>query len=238
MTTRKKIIICIIISICVSLCLVSILGKRANPILINYLSGEVERIVSNVIESSINDLLTQEINDSLFFITRNNQNEVEMIDYNTEKVNSLLSNVNKMIYSKLYNLEEGNIDEFMLSSSLSGGNYKFVDSGIVCEIPFGALTGNGFLANLGPLIPVKISFLGQVSSHLKIKVTSYGINNLLLEIYIQVEIKEKISLPKSIDVSTIQIKAPLSIKIISGVVPDYYGGIIDKDSQTTFFPNK
>ena len=52
------------------------------------------------------------------------------------------------------------------------------------------------------------------------------------------EIKEKISLPKSTDVSTIQIKAPLSIKIISGVVPDYYGGIIDKDSQTTFFPNK
>lgn len=234
----KEIIICIVVSTCISLCFVSFLGKRVNPIFVNYLSGEVERVVSNVIESSINDLLTKEINDSLFFITRNSKNEVEMIDYNTQKVNSLLSDVNKMLYSKLYNLEEGNIGEFVLSSSLSGVNYKFVDSGVVCEIPFGTLTGNGFLTNLGPLIPVKISFLGQVSSHLKTKVTSYGINNLLLEIYIQVEIKEKISLPKSTNISVIKIKAPLSIKIISGVVPDYYGGIIDKDSQTTFFPNQ
>lgn len=234
----KEIIICIVVSTCISLCFVSFLGKRVNPIFVNYLSGEVERVVSNVIESSINDLLTKEINDSLFFITRNSKNEVEMIDYNTQKVNSLLSDVNKMLYSKLYNLEEGNIGEFVLSSSLSGVNYKFVDSGVVCEIPFGTLTGNGFLTNLGPLIPVKVSFLGQVSSHLKTKVTSYGINNLLLEIYIQVEIKEKISLPKSTNISVIKIKAPLSIKIISGVVPDYYGGIIDKDSQTTFFPNQ
>ena len=169
-------------------------------------------------------------------ITKNDKNEVEMIDYNTEKVNLLLKKINQSIYSKLYNLEEGNINQLFLSSSLTGIDYRFIDSGIVCEIPLGSLSGNGFLANLGPIIPVKMSFLGQVSSNLKTKVTSYGINNLLLEIYIHVEIKEKISLPKSSEVATVKIDAPLSLKIISGVVPNYYGGIIDKSSQTTFFP--
>lgn len=235
MKNLKKIFSCIVLSFFISLFFVFIFGQRVNPIFVNYLSGEVERVTSNVVNSVVNESLTSQINESLFSVTRNDNNEVEMIDYNTEKVNSLLSDINQAIYSKLYDLEEGKIDKFFLSSSLSGVNYQFVDSGIVCEIPFGALTGNGFLANLGPVIPVKMSFLGQVNSNLKTKVTSYGINNLLLEVYIQVQIKEKISLPKSSDIVTINIEAPLSIKIISGVVPDYYGGIIDKNSQSTFF---
>ena len=229
-------LLCLFLSVLVSFFFLFLLGERVNPILVNYLSSEVERITSNVVDSTINDLLTQEINDSLFFITKNDKNEVEMIDYNTEKVNLLLKKINQSIYSKLYNLEEGNINQLFLSSSLTGIDYRFIDSGIVCEIPLGSLSGNGFLANLGPIIPVKMSFLGQVSSNLKTKVTSYGINNLLLEIYIHVEIKEKISLPKSSEVATVKIDAPLSLKIISGVVPNYYGGIIDKSSQTTFFP--
>lgn len=229
-------LLCLFLSVLVSFFFLFLLGERVNPILVNYLSSEVERITSNVVDSTINDLLTQEINDSLFFITKNDKNEVEMIDYNTEKVNLLLKKINQSIYSKLYNLEEGNINQLFLSSSLTGIDYRFIDSGIVCEIPLGSLSGNGFLANLGPIVPVKMSFLGQVSSNLKTKVTSYGINNLLLEIYIHVEIKEKISLPKSSEVATVKIEAPLSLKIISGVVPNYYGGIIDKSSQTTFFP--
>ena len=236
MTFCKKMLVCLFLSVLVSFFFLFLLGERVNPILVNYLSSEVERITSNVVDSTINDLLTQEINDSLFFITKNDKNEVEMIDYNTEKVNFLLKKINQSIYSKLYNLEEGNINQLLLSSSLTGIDYRFIDSGIVCEIPLGSLSGNGFLANLGPIIPVKMSFLGQVSSNLKTKVTSYGINNLLLEIYIHVEIKEKISLPKSSEVATVKIDAPLSLKIISGVVPNYYGGIIDKSSQTTFFP--
>lgn len=236
MTFCKKMLLCLFLSVLVSFFFLFLLGERVNPILVNYLSSEVERITSNVVDSTINDLLTQEINDSLFFITKNDKNEVEMIDYNTEKVNLLLKKINQSIYSKLYNLEEGNINQLFLSSSLTGIDYRFIDSGIVCEIPLGSLSGNGFLANLGPIIPVKMSFLGQVSSNLKTKVTSYGINNLLLEIYIHVEIKEKISLPKSSEVATVKIDAPLSLKIISGVVPNYYGGIIDKSSQTTFFP--
>lgn len=237
MSPWKKIIVCFGFSIAFSFYFLFILGEKVNPIFLNYLNSEVERVASNVVDSVIHDLLTEEINNSLFSITRNDENEVEMIDYNTSKVNSLLSNINEAVYLRLYQLEEGDVSEFFLSSSLSGLDYRFLDSGIVCEIPLGSLTGNGFLANLGPIIPVKMSFLGQVNSNLKTKVTSYGINNLLFEVYIQVEIKEKITLPKSSDVSTIKIEAPLSIKVISGVVPDYYGGIIDKNSKSTFFPN-
>ena len=214
---------------------VSILGNKVNPILLNYLNLEVERVTANVIDVSVNDVLANELVDDLFNVSKNSNNEIEMIDYNTKEVNSLLKKINENIYSKLLRLEEGKVDDFVLSSSLLGNNYKKVKSGIVCEIPMGALTGNGFLSNLGPVIPIKMSFLGHVNSSLKTKVTSYGINNLYLEIYVHVEVKERISLPRSSKDITIEIDAPLSIKIMSGVVPEYYGGIIDKNSQTSFF---
>ena len=232
----RRIGITFLFCIIISFFCVSLLGKKVNPILLNYLNLEVERVTANVIDSSVNDVLAQGLDDELFIISKNNKNEIEMIDYNTQKVNLLLQKINKKIYTKLLSMEEGNVEKFSLSSSLLGNNYKNVDSGIICEIPIGSLTGNGFFNNLGPIIPIKMSFLGHVNSTLKTKLTSYGINNLYLELYVQVEVKERISLPKSSRDVTISIDAPLSIKIISGVVPDYYGGILDKNSQTSFFP--
>lgn len=221
--------------ILISFFCVSFLGNRVNPILFNYLNLEVERVTSNVIDVSVNDVLSNELVDDLFNVSKNSNNEIEMIDYNTKEVNSLLKKINENIYSKLLKLEEGEVDDFSLSSSLLGNNYKKVKTGLVCEIPMGSLTGNGFLSNLGPIVPIKMSFLGHVNSSLKTKVTNYGINNLYLEIYVHVEVKERISFPRSSKDVTIKIDAPLSIKIISGVVPEYYGGIIDKYSQASFF---
>ena len=231
----KKMGIVFFFCIFISFFCVSILGNKVNPILLNYLNLEVERVTANVIDVSVNDVLANELVDDLFNVSKNSNNEIEMIDYNTKEVNSLLKKINENIYSKLLRLEEGKVDDFVLSSSLLGNNYKKVKSGIVCEIPMGSLTGNGFLSNLGPVIPIKMSFLGHVNSSLKTKVTSYGINNLYLEIYVHVEVKERVSLPRSSKDITIEIDAPLSIKIMSGVVPEYYGGIIDKNSQTSFF---
>lgn len=214
---------------------VSYLGKLLNPILINYLNLEVERVTSNIIRTAVNDVLVTEEQSNLVKIVKNDKNEVEMVDYDTQKVNLLLKKVNTAVFKKLKKMEEGNIEDFPLSSSLLGGNYQDVKSGIVCEIPVGVFTNNGFLNNLGPIIPIKMSFLGQVNSNLRTKTTGYGINNLYLELTIQIEVKERISLPKSSKDVTISIEAPLSVKVISGVVPEYYGGVVDKTSPTFSF---
>jgi len=214
---------------------VSYLGKLLNPILINYLNLEVERVTSNVIRTAVNDVLSTEKQSNLVKVIKNDKNEVEMIDYDTQQVNLLLKKVNTVVFEKLKKMEEGNIGDFPLSSALLGGRYQGVESGIVCEIPVGIFTNNGFLNNLGPIIPIKMSFLGQVNSNLRTKTTSYGINNLYLELTIQIDVKERISLPKSSKDVTISIEAPLSVKVISGVVPEYYGGVVDKISPTFSF---
>lgn len=211
-------------------------AAKVNPILTKYVNLEVERITSNVVDASVNEILTNGLDQELFVISKNRYDEVEMIDYDTKKVNLLLKEINQTIRNKLVQLEEGNIDQFLISSSLKGQKFTKVEGGVVCELPLAALTGNGFFTNLGPSIPLKMSFLGQVKSSLKTKVTDYGINNLYLELSVHVEIRERVTFPKVSQDKVVKIDAPLSIKIIQGVVPEYYGGIIDRNSQSFSFP--
>ena len=63
-------------------------------------------------------------------------------------------------------------------------------------------------------------------------------NNLFLEISIRVEVKEKISLPTSSKVSTVFFDVPISMQVIPGKIPNYYGGIIDSNSSMSFYSYK
>ena len=56
MSVWKKMVISFLLAVFVSLLFLFLLGNRVNPILVNYFSGEVERITSNVVDSAINDL--------------------------------------------------------------------------------------------------------------------------------------------------------------------------------------
>ena len=74
----------------ISFFLVQIFSVKINPILYKYLNLEVERITSNVVDGSINELLSRELDKDLFVLEKNSKGEVEIIDYNTKKVNLLL----------------------------------------------------------------------------------------------------------------------------------------------------
>lgn len=221
-----------------SILIISFSSSKINSILKPYVNFEAERITTNVIKSVANSVVDKHFDEEIFKITRNNDNEIEMIDYNSKIINKLLSQVNKKIYRKLLNLDNGNIEKYNLSSSVNGAKYSFKDQGLVCEIPLGSLTGNSFISNLGPVIPLKMTFLGSVNSYIKTKTTNYGFNNLFLEISIRVEVKEKISLPTSSKVSTVFFDVPISMQVISGKIPNYYGGIIDSNSSMSFYSYK
>src|SRR5699024_2159427 len=127
MSLGKKIGFVFIFCLVISFFCVSLLGKKVNPILLNYLNLEVERVTSNVIDSTVNDVLAQGITQELFIVSKNTSDEIEMIDYNSQEVNSLLSDINQKVYLKLQKLEEGDVREFDLSSSLLGNGFQSVE---------------------------------------------------------------------------------------------------------------
>ena len=221
----------------VSFFLIQITSAKINSILYNYINLETKRVTSNVVNASVNDILSKDISDDLFVVKKTSSKTIEIIDYDTKKVNELLKNISVDIQKKLILLEEGKLKTLSISNSFRCNRFHYVKDGVICEVPAGTLSGNGFLANIGPIIPIKMSFMGQVNCNLNTKIRNYGINNMYLEINVHVEIEEKITMPKMSKNSILIINAPLTTKIVQGSVPKYYGGAITQDSHIFSLPN-
>lgn len=95
---------------------------------------------------------------------------------------------------------------------------------------------NPLLSNLGPRIPVRIFMLGSTSSNINTKITNYGINNALIETSIVIDLKLQIVLPYKTEKVSFQNSIPISLKLIQGIVPNYYFNGIDKNSSSFIVP--
>ena len=234
---KVKFIFWMLISVTIlSFFLLSLLGKRSSKALYNYINAETKRFTSNVISSVINDTISDGIEDELFTTQKNSNDEIETLDYNTKKVNEILSSITNKIQKRLTNLEEGDLKNLKISDNFRLKNNNSLKNGILCKVPMGSLRGNTLLVNLGPNIPLKIAFIGQVQSNLNTKITNYGINNLVLQVDVQVEIEQYITMPIMSKKSVLRISAPLTIKIIQGIVPNYYLNGLEKNSNAISTP--
>lgn len=226
----------IIVNIVFSFFLLQIISNALNPILSNYVNIEAKRFANNIVSSTVNEVIVKNNDYDLFIITKNSKGEIETLDYNTQKVNKLLLEITDTIQKELTNLEEGKIEDLQISNNFKLKNLTKIKNGVLCEVPIGALNGDTLFANIGPNIPIRLSFIGQVQSNLETKISSYGINNITVETNILVEVEEQITMPTTSKNFSVKIKAPLTIKIIKGIVPDYYFPDINKESDSISLP--
>ncbi len=218
--------------------LLQIISKKMNPVILRYATIEAKRFTTALINSAVDKDIINEIGDNLFTITKNKEGEIQLIDFNGKEVNRLLNLISEKIEQKLLKMEEGNVEELNVSKALKGYNFKKLKKGIVCEIPVGVLFGNSLFSNLGPTIPVKLSFLGQVIAHLNTKVESYGINNAYLELYVHIEVIERITMPMTTEEQKVKIDIPLTMKILQGKVPNYFQSGLNQNSSLFTFQVK
>ena len=139
------------------------------------------------------------------------------------KVNIFRDELVQKIQSEFYKVENGIFDDYNLASQEKlRSKYPFFKNGYLCEVGFNSLRGSIFFGNLGPIIPIKLSFLGFVSSDVDVNVKEYGVNNVIVETDVVVVVSNLITLPVSTRVHNTTIKEILSIEIIQGKVPSYY----------------
>lgn len=236
MNKLKYILWLLITTTVFSFFLLEIVGRKLNPILSRYVNIEANRFANNVVNSAVNEIIVQNYDDDLFEMKQNSKGEIEMLDYNTKKVNKLLLEITNKIQRKLTDLEEGKIAELEISNNFKLKDFTKIKDGVLCEVPIGVLNGNTLFANFGPNIPIKMSFIGQVQSNLETKINSYGINNIVIETNVVVEVEEQITMPTTSEKSLLKIKAPLTIKIVKGTVPDYYASNFERSSNAISLP--
>ncbi len=182
---------------------------------LNYAQIEATKMISSIINSSSSSEDFDKISfDNLYYITRSSENEIEMIDYNLAAVNELLDEITLNIQNNLEKIEEKEI----------------------LYIPFGIIFNNPFLNNLGPNIPIKLKLISSVLTNVNTKLSDYGINNSLIEISINIEVRAKVLLPISSKDIIVTNDIPISYKIITGKIPEYYSGLISKKSNLYQIP--
>lgn len=199
------------------------INKKISPKLISYAELEIKKISNLIITKSITKESLQNINE-IFIINKNSNNEILTVDLDTLKINNLIREATINIEENLKQLELGNINE-----------YNENKKGVVLQIPLGLIFNNFLLNNKGPKIPVKLKIIGDMGIETKTKVTNYGINSALIEVSLEIKIKEEVILPittKEIEVAS---TTPIAIKLVQGTVPNYYSNGINK-SETFSIP--
>lgn len=229
---QKRIIIIIIVMVTT----VFIVNKMINNIstfFIAYAKDEARKAVTTSINAAVTDEILEKFkNNELYRITKNNENEIQLIDFNSYVVNDILKEVTLNIEQNLLKIED---EDF---STIKAENSKIEDK-IAFYIPFGAITNSPLLNNKGPLIPVRLKLIGSVLTNIETRVKEYGINNSLIEIVIYIEAKEQVLLPIISDSITITNEIPVAYNIVNGKVPSYYSGnSLNKSSEIYSLPIK
>lgn len=207
--------IILVFAIIVSYFLTKYYSNKIFTPLYSYAESESKKIVTEIINSSLTEELETSLDsETIYEIIKNEDDEIQLIDFNTSKVNKILTNLSNNIENRIKNIEEEQL--FKENEIIT------TKDGLIYNIPIGAVTGNVFLTNIGTKIPLKITIMGDVLSTMETEVTEYGLNNALLKIGIKVTINTRVIAPFTSKKFTIEHTIPISIKVIQGKIPEYY----------------
>lgn len=227
---RSNIITIIIVLIIISVLLgFKYINKKINPLFIKVANNETKKIATLIINDAVSKQLTNNLTfDNLFNIKEDNKGNIVSVDFNSIIVNKVLTTTTSTAILNLKYLEEGKIELLELPDSIIVSyDKKDLKKGIIYRIPTGIIFGNTLLANIGPKIPVKFSLMGNVTSNIDTKVTNYGINNAVIEVFVNLNVELMVVLPLVTDEIVVSSKIPVAMKLIQGIVPEYYANSLN-----------
>ena len=198
------------------------IDRKLEKVLRPFINMEVERLVNNIVTRAVTDMnLSREVEEYVQ-IERTN-GKIDHISYRTSTINEVTRDVTRVIQNTLKNIDSGEIDEYFLSNRVKTGKFQLVQNGILCEVSLGSIRNSILFSNIGPTIPIRLFFLGQANTEIKIDTREYGVNNAIIEVTLVIKVQEVVSMPISSLKKEIVIKEPLSVEIIQGDLPHYIG---------------
>ncbi len=212
--------------------LFSVFNKKINPKLVEISEQSLNKITYAMIMNYLDeDLLNQEYLDNVLIITKNKNSEIMAVDFNLEQAYIVLSEITRRMQENMEELEKGNIHIDYYDGYLSNGQ-----NGLILNIPIGVASDYMFFNNLGPKIPVKVRFVGTLITNLKTKITNYGMNNALVELYAYIMITEEVTTPVTFNTLKNEYDVLIAAKMINGRVPSFYGDALNAESNIINVP--
>lgn len=198
-------------------------NKAINHNLIKISEIELRKLTYSFITDKINNsVINKETVQDILVINKNEEDKILFVDFNLDKAYKLLDSVSDVLSQAFKATENGELDIAYLDKALS-----HQANGFVLSIPFGSTLNNTFFYNFGPKLPVKINFVGSLLTNLKTKITNYGLNNALVEVYIYIEISNEIMTPFKTKEVKLEYDAVIASMMIEGEVPNFFNGMLE-----------
>ena len=211
--------------------LISIYNKKINPKIIHAAEIELIKFTENYLSINIGyNIINDDIIKDILVINKNKDDEILYVDYNLDKAYQTLEIITNKLYSLVNDLEEGKYSGFKEKNIIYDKNM------LVLKVPFFIESNFALLSNLGPSVYLPINFVGSILTNIKTKITDYGMNNALVELYVTINIKEELLSPVTKNTITIDYDVLIASKIINGRVPYFYGGEILSESSALTLP--
>lgn len=198
---RRWFIVLLCLCLILVCCFISV-----KPFVFIYAKSEAETIALNAANTAVLNIL--EKNEISYYdisnISRQNDGVISGIEIDIEKVNSLKSQISNE-----------------LSEIISESNKYDL------YIPLGTLFGSEYTTGYGPKVKFKMQLTETAVLDFESKFISAGINNVLHQIIINIDIKLNVLMIGCTEGFNVSTKALAAQTVISGTVPDSYTNVIE-----------
>ena len=203
-----------------------IVNSSIQPTLIKYGEVETHKMATAVMTKAVKDRINEGFDvDSLMKVQNDKNGKVSTINLNTKQVNEIVTSTTTYIEKYLQQVEQGNLKGLGISEK----------NGATMAVPFGRVTDNALLGNIGPDIPIDFTTIGHVNTDIKQKIEPHGINTTAIQIIMEMEVTLQVIIPFHTKEIKVKQDVPIATRIVQGEVPTYYGSgsVVVPDKKKT-----
>ena len=211
----NKIYFLILIIIIQSTIMIEYIDYKADDVVVRSIQLLVKKDIYEVVNKNINKVFVNEDLDDLIVISKNDNDEIVSIDYKLNKCYKSLNNYLDLVYEEVTNTD--------YSDNYYTDGVYFVSSGVINDMMM--------FNSLGIKVPTRVNVINDVRINFKTNVVNYGINSVLVELYLVMDIESWFVNPFNDGKFGETFEYVISSRIVNGRIPDYYGGIIEKSSS-------
>lgn len=210
---RVYILILIIIIQCTIM--LEYIDYKADNVVVRSVQLLVKKDIYEVVNKNISKVFINEDIDNLISIVKNSNDEIVSVDYKLSKCYKSLNEYLDLIYEELTNVD--------YSDNYYTDGVYFVSSGVINDMMM--------FNSLGIKVPTKVNVVNDVRINFKTKVVNYGINSVLVELYLVMDVESWFVNPFNDGKFGESFEYVISSRIINGKIPDYYGNNIERSSS-------
>lgn len=183
----------------IALILLVLLDGKIRPIIRTSAAFQANIYAAQLMNEAVSKELEHVPESSIVTLIRDENENITSVSLNVLQVNAIKTGISRRILDEL----------------------NSIDNQIV-EVPLGTLLGSELFSGRGPMIPIRLSPMGVADVQIKNKIEQAGINQVLHEVILTVEVKVSAILPGYSSNAVTKSDFLIAQTVIVGDVPKWF----------------